>query len=111
MGNPRLRVGRDVRIGPGVHMQGDIALGDRTEIGARVVFWGRDHGIEPGTPIRWQPHRTEPIRIGADVEIGAGALVLRGVVVGDGARIGAGAVCTKDVPAGARVGGAPARPR
>jgi len=110
MGNPRVELGRDVVVGPDVHVQGDIVVGDRTRIGPRTCMWGRDHGIEPGTPIRSQPHRTEPIRVGADVEIGAGAVLLRGVTVGDGARVGAGAVCTRDVAPGAKVAGSPARP-
>ena len=47
--------------------------------------------------------------IGDDVFIGAGARVLGGVRIGDGAVIGANAVVIHDVPAGARVGGIPAR--
>jgi len=47
--------------------------------------------------------------IGNDVWVGAAALVLRGVVVGDGAVIGAGSVVTKDVPPYAIVAGNPAR--
>lgn len=47
--------------------------------------------------------------IGNDVWIGARAMILDGVTVGDGAIIAAGAVVTKDVPAYAIVGGVPAR--
>ncbi|MFB9276291.1 CatB-related O-acetyltransferase [Cohnella cellulosilytica] len=49
------------------------------------------------------------IVIGNDVWIGANAILLPGVTVGDGAVIGAGAVVTKDVPPYAIVGGVPAR--
>lgn len=48
-------------------------------------------------------------RIGNDVWIGYGAVIISGVTVGDGAVIGAGAVVTKDVPPYAVVGGVPAR--
>lgn len=47
--------------------------------------------------------------IGANVEIGAGARLLGGIVVGECARIGANAVVLADVPAGATAVGMPAR--
>jgi len=55
-------------------------------------------GRRPGLP-----------RIGAHVDIGAGAKLLGGIVVGDHARIGANAVVLDDVPAGASAVGIPAR--
>ena len=52
-----------------------------------------------------------PVRIGSDVWIGGGAIILPGITIGDGAVIGAGSVVTRDVGAGATVAGNPARPR
>ena len=52
---------------------------------------------------------TAPIRIGDRVWVGTRAIVLKGVTIGDGAVVAAGAVVTKDVPAGAVVGGMPAK--
>jgi maltose O-acetyltransferase len=49
------------------------------------------------------------ITIEKDVWIGAQAVILPGVTVGEGAVVGAGAVVTKDVPPFAIIGGAPAR--
>jgi acetyltransferase-like isoleucine patch superfamily enzyme len=49
-----------------------------------------------------------PVRIGDDAWIGAGAMVLRGVTVGEGGIIAAGAVVTKDVPPYTIVAGNPA---
>lgn len=49
------------------------------------------------------------IKIGNDVWIGARAIILDGVAIGDGAIVGAGAVVTRDVPSYAVVGGVPAR--
>ena len=51
-----------------------------------------------------------PVRIGDHVFIGAGAVVLMGVVIGDSAVVGAGAVVTADVAARTVVAGVPARP-
>ena len=50
-----------------------------------------------------------PIYIGKNVWIGASAVVLPGVRIGDGASVAAGAVVTKDVPPNTVVGGVPAR--
>ena len=49
-----------------------------------------------------------PVRIGDDAWIGAGAMVLRGVTVGEGGVVAAGAVVTKDVPPYSIVAGNPA---
>ena len=49
------------------------------------------------------------IIIGNHVWIGMRAIILKGVTVGDGAVIAAGAVVTHDVPANTLVGGVPAR--
>lgn len=50
-----------------------------------------------------------PIKIGHDVWIGAGAILLSGVTIGNGAVIGANAVVTKDIPAFAIAAGNPAK--
>ena len=50
-----------------------------------------------------------PVAIGDRVWVGTRAVVLKGVTIGDGAVVAAGAVVTKDVPAGAVVAGLPAR--
>lgn len=52
---------------------------------------------------------SKPVKIGDDVWIGIGAIILKGVTVGKSARIGPGAVVTADVPEGAVVAGNPAR--
>ena len=53
---------------------------------------------------------TAPVVIGERAILSTGATVLRGVVVGAGARVQPRGVVTRDVPAGATVGGVPARP-
>ncbi len=52
----------------------------------------------------------KPVRIGANVWIGGGAILLPGVTVAEDAIVGAGAVVTHDVGRGATVRGNPARP-
>ena len=53
--------------------------------------------------------RAHHVSIGNDIWIGHGAIVLAGRSIGDGAVIAAGAVVTKDVPAGVIVAGNPAK--
>lgn len=50
-----------------------------------------------------------PVRLGDRVWVGTRAVVLKGVTIGDGAVVAAGAVVSSDVPAGAVVGGVPAK--
>jgi maltose O-acetyltransferase len=52
-----------------------------------------------------------PVRIGENVWIGGGAMILPGITIGDDAVIGAESVVTRDVPPGATVVGNPARAR
>ena len=59
--------------------------------------------------IRWEKDVLLPTKIGRDVWIGANAVILGGVTIGDGAVVAAGAVVTKDVESGAIVAGNPAR--
>lgn len=53
--------------------------------------------------------RTGRVIIGRDVVVGASCTILPGVVIGDGAVVSAHSLVNKDVPAGAVVGGVPAR--
>lgn len=67
----------------------------------------RVHGCAPD-PVPYERSRG-PVRIGNDVWIGQRATLRRGVTIGDGAVIAAGAVVVQDVPPFAIVGGVPAR--
>nr|WP_254639645.1 DapH/DapD/GlmU-related protein [Cohnella sp. GbtcB17] len=49
------------------------------------------------------------IKIGPDCWLGAGAVILAGVEIGEGAVVAAGAVVTKNVPPYSIVGGVPAK--
>lgn len=64
----------------------------------------------PGADLSGRPEYTsDPVVIEDDVCVGIGAILLKGIRVGRGARIGAGAVVVRDVPAGKTVAGNPAR--
>ena len=85
-----------------------VTIGRGAQIGPAVQLLAADHprdqdqrraGLELG----------RPVRIGDNVWIGGGAIILPGVTVGDDAVVGAGAVVTRDVAPGTTVVGIPAR--
>jgi acetyltransferase-like isoleucine patch superfamily enzyme len=87
-----------------------IEVGPRARLGDKVVIVDFDHDLaDVERPVRQQGLLTSPVMIGEGAVVEAAAGVLRGVTVGDGARVGARAVVTHDVPAGARAEGVPAR--
>lgn len=86
-----------------------ITIGDGTLIGPFVQIIDHDHGIALGTPIGQQGDTAATVTIGSDVWVGAGAKVLKGVTIHDGAVIGANAVVTHDIPANAIAVGIPAK--
>ena len=61
-------------------------------------------------PMRWSGPEAAPIRLHRDCWIGAGAIILPGVTVGEGAVVAAGAVVSRNVEPYAIVAGVPARP-
>ncbi|WP_300799156.1 DapH/DapD/GlmU-related protein [uncultured Alistipes sp.] len=63
----------------------------------------------PENPGRRHNVYTRPVRLRRNAWIGAGALILPGVTVGEHAIVGAGSVVTRDVPDGMIVAGNPAR--
>jgi acetyltransferase-like isoleucine patch superfamily enzyme len=73
-------------------------------IGPCVVFTNAKYPLSPGVKATLRG----PV-IGEGAKVGAGAVILPGVTVGAGALIGAGAVVVRDVPPGAVVAGNPAR--
>jgi acetyltransferase-like isoleucine patch superfamily enzyme len=99
----RLEVGRDatLSIGKGTYLNRNVhivaaesvQIGCFVQIGWDVVIMDTDLHGHSG-----QPAGTKPVVIGDEVWIGCRALVLKGVHVGNGAIIAAGAIVTKDVP-------------
>lgn len=103
-----IRVGRNVFINHGCTAMdiGGIEIGDDVLIGPNVHLISSGHPVDPAT--RRSVVTGAPIAIGRNVWIGAAAMVLQGVSVGDDAVIAAGAVVTRDVPARTLVAGVPA---
>ncbi len=86
----------------------EVEIGDLTQIGPGVQILTADHPRDPGDRARGVEFG-KPIKIGRNVWIGGGALLLPGVTIGDDAIIAAGSVVTRDVAPGATVMGNPAR--
>ena len=87
-----------------------VRIGEQCVIADRAMFIDFDHGIvDVERPIRTQGIYKRDVRVGANVWVGYGSCVLRGVTVGDNSVIGTNSVVTRDVPANAVVVGVPAR--
>lgn len=108
-----LTIGDHVAIGPYNFLNafgGDLAIGEYSMLGPFVSVHTVDHGTDPAAgPMRLQPGVAGDVNIGSDVWVGASAVLLKGVTVGDGAIVAAGAVVTADVAPLTVVGGVPAR--
>jgi acetyltransferase-like isoleucine patch superfamily enzyme len=86
-----------------------VEIGDDARLGQRVAIADFEPGADDAeTPIRAQPPRAAPVRIGAGAVVDHGASVLAGVTVGERAHVGAHAVVAEDVPAGGSAAGTPA---
>jgi acetyltransferase-like isoleucine patch superfamily enzyme len=109
-GNGGVRLGDRVEVNNYciVNGTGGVDIGDDTLVGPGVRIISYQHRFASGATIRSQAVEAKPIRIGRDVWLGANAIILAGVSIGDGAVVAAGAVVREDVPAYAVVAGVPA---
>lgn len=89
--NSRIEIGNDFVCGPGVFITSD------------------NHGKKRNALIREQDGVEQDVIIGSDVWLGAYAIILPGVHIGDGAVVGAGSVVTRDIAPYAIVAGVPAK--
>jgi acetyltransferase-like isoleucine patch superfamily enzyme len=113
--NAQLILGCDVGLSATVLCAAaSIEVGEGTIFGAGALVMDNDFH-EPVGEWGWSQDSmicgriARPIKIGKGVFIGARALVLKGVTIGDRAVVGAGAVVAKDVPPRHRAVGNPAR--
>jgi acetyltransferase-like isoleucine patch superfamily enzyme len=107
------RVGRNCKVSSHTFICEGVSIEDEVFIGHNVNFindkYPRATRAPDGalqTEAEW---KVIPTRVRRGASIGTGAIILAGVQIGERAIVGAGAVVTKDVPAGAIVAGNPAR--
>ena len=107
---PGIKLGKNVGINRHVSLDWrfgkHITIGDGARIGHGAVIICNDSMGKPGSGLI----KVAPVHIGARTSVGAYAVILPGVKIGDDAIIAAGAVVTKDVAAGDIVAGVPAKP-
>ena len=85
-----------------------ITIGDDVQMGSNVQLLTPTHPVDP-EPRRAKWEAAEPITIADNVWLGGGAIVLPGVSIGENTVVGAGAVVSRDLPAGVVAVGNPAR--
>ena len=100
--NAVINIGAEIGTGTmsdmGAVLGGRAIVGKNSHVGAGAVLAGV---IEPAS--------AEPVRVGDNVLIGANAVVIEGVQIGNGSVVAAGAIVTTDVPENVVVAGVPAR--
>lgn len=100
-------------IGAFCSLSWNVSIGganhDYKRLAQHSFLYNNHDGLRPENETPPYNRFKDSIKIGNDVWIAAGAIITRGVTIGDGAVIGANSVVTKDVPPYAIVVGAPAR--
>ncbi len=86
-----------------------IYIGEDVFIGPKCVLACAGHPVNSEQRLTEPLTQSKPIRIGNNVWLGATVTVIGGVTIGDGSVIAAGAVVTKDIPAGVVAGGVPCK--
>jgi len=119
---PGAVIGRDCNICAHTLVEGDVVIGDRVTVKSGAYLWDGvivedDVFIGPNAtftndsfPRSGQPFEARRTIVRRGASIGARAVMLPGLEIGEGAMIGAGAVVTKSVPPGETWVGNPARP-
>jgi UDP-2-acetamido-3-amino-2,3-dideoxy-glucuronate N-acetyltransferase len=99
----KVKIGNNCKIQPFAFIPDGVTIEDNVFIGPHVCFTNDKYPPSGGKA--WQP-----IFVKRGAKIGAGAVILPGITIGENALVGASAVVTKDVPDNTTVVGSPAHP-
>lgn len=103
-------IGDHTRIGLHNTVIGPVTIGSHVNLAQGITITALNHNFKDKTQrIDDQGVSTSPVIIGDDIWIGANAVVLPGVSIGNHSVVAAGAVVTKDVPPHSLVAGVPAK--
>ena len=105
-------VGKECKISSHTFICEGVTIEDGVFVGHGVMFTNDKHprSTNPDGSIQTEEDwKVIPTLVKKGASIGTGAVIICGITIGENAMIGAGAVVTKDVPAGAVVAGVPAR--
>jgi len=105
----QVSIGSGCSIADFVHLwgAGSITIGDNVLIASHVAITSLTHDV---LSVKYcESLLMKPVKIGNNVWLGSGVVILPGIQVGDGAIVGAGSVVTKNVYPGEIVAGVPAR--
>ena len=119
---PKARIGSDCNICSHVFIENNVIIGDRVTVKCGVQLWDGitledDVFVGPNVTFtndpfprsRQRPDKLLQTTVHRGASIGANATILPGVIIGEGAMIGAGSVVTNDIPANELWLGNPAR--
>ena len=103
-------IGDHTRVGLHNTIIGPVIIGSHVNLAQGITVTALNHNFEnPDKRIDEQGVSTKPVTIGNDIWIGANAVILPGVTIGEHSVVAAGAVVTKDVPPHSLVAGVPAK--
>ena len=111
----KISLGRRVVIRPGSQLMADsyeeITIEDDVQMGPGIHIYVNNHRFDDmNTPIIDQDYLpSEPVRLKKGCWVGANAIILPGVTIGENSVIAAGSVVTKSIPDGVVAAGCPAR--
>ena len=109
--NQYIQIGNRVYIGRNCEFNcnAKIIIDDDVLIGSNTIFVDANHEYKKGLTINSQSVSSADISVGKDVWIGSNCTIMKGVSIGNGSIIAAGAVVNKSIPENEIWGGVPAK--